>query len=83
MRTGSLLFRFQNGGYEDDATPPQGARPMRDATERHLGEAVVRDLLAGGTGCGRLTMEPCEDRLWVEQKSGMNPSEFRMKGDTC
>jgi hypothetical protein len=23
MRTGSLLFRFQNGGYEDDATPPQ------------------------------------------------------------
>ena len=56
---------------------------MRDATERHLGEGVLRDLLAGGTGCGRLTMEPGEDRLWVEQKSGMDPSEFRTRGDTC
>jgi ATP-dependent Clp protease ATP-binding subunit ClpB len=60
-----------------------GAHPMRDAVERHFGEAVVRDLLGGGNGCGRLTAEFGEDRLWVEQKSGMDPSEFRTRGDTC
>ena len=73
-----LPFLVRNGFHSK-----LGARPMRDATERHLSEAVVRDLLAGGTGCGRLTMEPGEDRLWVEQKSGMDPSEFRTRGDTC
>ena len=73
-----LPFLVRNGFHSK-----LGARPMRDATERHLGEAVVRDLLAGGTGCGRLTMEPGEDRLWVGQKSGMDSSEFRTRGDTC
>jgi len=44
-----------------------GARPMRDATERHLGEAVVRDLLASGSGCGLLAVEHGEGRLKVER----------------
>ena len=63
--------------------PKLGARPIRDATERHLGEAVVRDLLRGGTGCGRLTPEPGEDRLWVERENGLEAPEIRTTGDTC
>ena len=58
-------------------------RPMRDAVECHLGEAVVRDLLGGGTGCGRLTTELGEDRLWVERMNGQEDSVFRIKRDTC
>lgn len=60
-----------------------GARPMRDATERYLGEAVVRDLLGGGTGSGRLSPEPGEDRLWVERESSLETPELRTMGDTC
>jgi ATP-dependent Clp protease ATP-binding subunit ClpB len=60
-----------------------GARPMRDATERYLGEAVVRDLLGGGTGSGRLIPEPGEDRLWVERESSLETPELRTMGDTC
>jgi hypothetical protein len=60
-----------------------GARPMRDAVECHLGEAVVRNLLGGGTGCGRLTAELGEDHLWVERMNGQEASVFRIKGDTC
>ncbi len=44
-----------------------GARPMRDAVERYIGEAVVRDLLAGGTGCGRIAVDTGEERLRVER----------------
>jgi len=58
-------------------------RPMRDAVECHLGEAVVRDLLGGGTGCGRLTTELGEDRLLVERINRQEASVFRMKGNTC
>jgi hypothetical protein len=56
---------------------------MRDAVECHLGEAVVRDLLGGGTGCGRLTTELGEDRLLVERINRQEASVFRMKGNTC
>ena len=45
-----------------------GARPMRDAVERYIGEAVVRDVLAGGAGCGRLAVETGEERLRVERE---------------
>ncbi len=47
--------------------PKLGARPMRDAVERHIGEAVVRDVLAGGTGSGRLCTAREADRLQVER----------------
>ena len=56
---------------------------MRDAVKCHLGEAVVRDLLGGGTGCGRLTTELGEDRLLVERINRQEASVFRIKGDTC
>jgi hypothetical protein len=41
---------------------------MRDAAERYIGEAVVRDFLAGGAACGRLAVETGEERLRVERE---------------
>jgi hypothetical protein len=38
---------------------------MRDAVEKTIGDAVARDLLAGGTGCGTLDLIGSEDRLSV------------------
>jgi hypothetical protein len=75
-----MCFRFSFGKA---FTRNLGARSMRDAVERHFGEAVVRNLLGGGTGCGRLTAELGEDRLWVERMNGQEASVFRIKGDTC
>lgn len=40
-----------------------GARPMRGAVERHLQEAVVESLLAGGEGSGCLGLETTGHRL--------------------
>jgi ATP-dependent Clp protease ATP-binding subunit ClpB len=37
--------------------PRLGARPMRDAVEKLIGDAVSIDLLNGGTGCGQLVVE--------------------------
>ena len=37
--------------------PRLGARPMRDAVERLIGNAVVEDLLENGDGCGTLFVE--------------------------
>jgi ATP-dependent Clp protease ATP-binding subunit ClpA len=37
--------------------PKLGARPMRDAVEKLIGDAVAVDLLKGGTGCGKLVMD--------------------------
>ncbi len=37
--------------------PRLGARPMRDAVERLIGNAVVEDLLEDGDGCGTLFVE--------------------------
>lgn len=45
--------------------PRLGARPLRDAVERYVGEAVVRDLIAGGTGNGELAVEAAGERLRV------------------
>ena len=37
--------------------PKLGARPLRDAIEKLVGDAIATDLLTGGTACGRLTVE--------------------------
>jgi ATP-dependent Clp protease ATP-binding subunit ClpB len=37
--------------------PKLGARPMRDAVEKLIGDAVAIDLLTGGTGCGVLVVD--------------------------
>jgi len=34
-----------------------GARPMRDAIEKLVGDAVSTDMLTGGTACGQLLVE--------------------------
>lgn len=34
-----------------------GARPMRGAVERFLQDAIAENLLDGGTGCGKLSVE--------------------------
>ena len=45
--------------------PRLGARPLRDAVEKYVGEAVVRDLIAGGTGSGELAVDAGGERLRV------------------
>ncbi|MGH7991229.1 MAG: AAA family ATPase, partial [Limisphaerales bacterium] len=47
-----LPFVVQRGFH-----PKLGARPMRDAVEKLIGDAVSMDLLKGGTGCGQLVVE--------------------------
>jgi ATP-dependent Clp protease ATP-binding subunit ClpB len=37
--------------------PKLGARPMRDAIEKLVGDAVSTDLLTGGKACGQLLVE--------------------------
>jgi ATP-dependent Clp protease ATP-binding subunit ClpB len=37
--------------------PKLGARPMRDAIEKLVGDAVSTDMLTGGTACGQLLVE--------------------------
>lgn len=37
--------------------PKLGARPMRDAVEKLIGDAVAVDLLTGRTGCGKLVVD--------------------------
>ena len=44
-----------------------GARPMRDAAEFLVREAVARDLLAGGSGTGRLEVDPGRLKLRLER----------------
>jgi ATP-dependent Clp protease ATP-binding subunit ClpA len=43
-----------------------GARPMRDATELLIRNAVARELLAGGNGAGRLRPDDCGMTLRLE-----------------
>jgi len=45
--------------------PRLGARPLRDAMEECVGEAVVRDLIAGGTGSRELVVDAGGERLRV------------------
>lgn len=43
--------------------PRLGARPMRDAVEKLVGDAVVSDLVSGGKGCGQLVVNESKSCL--------------------
>jgi ATP-dependent Clp protease ATP-binding subunit ClpB len=45
--------------------PRLGARPMRDAVEKIIGDAVAADILRGGPACGRLLVQDGNDRLLI------------------
>jgi ATP-dependent Clp protease ATP-binding subunit ClpB len=45
--------------------PKLGARPMRDAVEKLIGDAVAVDLLTGGIGCGKLLVDETANCLAV------------------
>ena len=46
--------------------PRLGARPMRDAVEKSIGDAVAAHVLAGGDGCGRLAVRGESENLIIE-----------------
>jgi len=58
-----LPFVVQRGFH-----PKLGARPMRDAVEKLIGDAVSMDLLQGGTGCGNLVVEKNDGFLSVTRQ---------------
>ena len=45
--------------------PKLGARPMRDAAEKLIGDAVAVDLLAAGSGCGALVVDDVANCLLI------------------
>ena len=45
--------------------PKLGARPMRDATEKLVGDAVAESLLQNGSATGYLMADPASDRLKI------------------
>jgi len=45
--------------------PKLGARPMRDAVEKLVGDAVAIDLLTGGSGCGSLVVDQTANALII------------------
>ena len=45
--------------------PRLGARPLRDVVEKSIGDAVANELLTGGSGCGRLTVDESGERLRI------------------
>jgi ATP-dependent Clp protease ATP-binding subunit ClpA len=45
--------------------PKLGARPMRDAVEKLVGDAVAIDLLTGGSGCGMVTVDEAANCLLI------------------
>ncbi len=51
--TESVLSFLVRRGFH----PKLGARPMRDAIEKLVGDAVSTDLLTGGNSCGQLVVE--------------------------
>lgn len=55
-----LPFLVQRGFH-----PKLGARPMRDAIEKLVGDAVATDILAGGNGAGRLSVSETGNFLLV------------------
>ena len=58
LKIGEEVLRFlTNKGYH----PTLGARPLRDAIEKHIRRALSEHLLAGCNGCGQLNVEG--DRL--------------------
>ena len=46
--------------------PKLGARPVRDAVEKLVGDAVARRMLRDGTGTGRLQVDESDDSLRIE-----------------
>lgn len=50
--SGVLPFLVRKGFH-----PKLGARPMRDAVEKFVGDAVATDLLTEGNGCGQLLVD--------------------------
>jgi ATP-dependent Clp protease ATP-binding subunit ClpA len=58
-----LPFVVQRGFH-----PKLGARPMRDAVEKLVGDAVTMDLLRGGTGCGNLVVEKNDGFLSITRQ---------------
>src|SRR5439155_5122005 len=52
--------------------PKLGARPMRDAVEKLIGDAVAIDLLVGGGGSGHLVADEAMDTL-VIANSALRP----------
>src|ERR1017187_6397866 len=50
--TAVLPFLVRRGFH-----PKLGARPMRDAVEKLIGDAVAVDLLTSGSGCGKLVVD--------------------------
>jgi ATP-dependent Clp protease ATP-binding subunit ClpA len=48
--------------------PQLGARPLRKTVERHLQDAVTRDLFATGTGSGQVKIEPLSLRLSIQRR---------------
>jgi ATP-dependent Clp protease ATP-binding subunit ClpA len=61
----SVLPFLVRKGYH----PKLGARPMRDAVEKLVGDAIVECLLAGKLACGSLSVEEAKDRLNVRSIS--------------
>lgn len=51
-----------------------GARPLRRAIQRFVGDAVATDLLAGGDGCGALVVGD-GDTMLVLKKSTVSPED--------
>jgi ATP-dependent Clp protease ATP-binding subunit ClpA len=49
--------------------PKLGARPMRDAVEKFVGDAIAANLLRGGDGSGTLTADPAEDALRLSDQA--------------
>ena len=47
--------------------PKLGARPMRNAAEKLIGDAVAKSLLQGGNGAGKLTVAADGESLEIVQ----------------
>jgi ATP-dependent Clp protease ATP-binding subunit ClpA len=62
-RCGDILEFLVLKGFH----PRLGARPMRDAVEKYVGDAVASDLLAGADGCGRLVVDRAQERLSIHR----------------
>jgi ATP-dependent Clp protease ATP-binding subunit ClpA len=50
--------------------PKLGARPMRDAVEKLVGDAVAIGILGGGSGCGELVVDEAANCLAVRSGTG-------------
>jgi ATP-dependent Clp protease ATP-binding subunit ClpA len=60
--TGVLSFLVRRGFH-----PKLGARPLRDTVEKKVGDAVSRNLLAGGTSCGCIVADDAGDCLVIKE----------------